>query len=213
MSAFHLDQADVKGKRVLLRVDVNVPMENSKVTDTTRIERAAETITELADKGAKVILLARWPAEEGPEAKFSLKPVAEAIAEVIKRPVAFASDCVGPEAEKAVAAMKDGDILCLESRSGSIRKRLKNDPAFVKPAPPSSATSGSTRSPRPPRTRPRKASATNCRPIPAAPSERNWMRSRALEAPQRPVAAVVGGAKISGKLDRFSATCSTRSMF
>ena len=68
-----LDQADVKGKRVLLRVDVNVPMENGKVTDTTRIERAAETITELADKGAKVVLLAHFGRpKKGPEAKFSL---------------------------------------------------------------------------------------------------------------------------------------------
>ena len=104
-----LDQADVKGKRVLLRVDLNVPMENGKVTERTRIERAAETINELADKGAKVILLAHFGRpKKGPDPKYTLKPVADTVAEVINRPVAFASDCIGPEAEKAVAAMKHG---------------------------------------------------------------------------------------------------------
>src|SRR6188472_4226676 len=106
-----LDQADVKGKRVLLRVDLNVPVENAKVTDTTRIERSAPTITTLADKGAKVILLSHFGRPKGRDPNESLKPVAEAVARIIKRPVAFAEDCIGPAAEKAVAAMKPGDIL------------------------------------------------------------------------------------------------------
>src|SRR5689334_23945314 len=114
MSAFRtLDQADVKGKRVLLRLDLNVPLENGKVTDATRIERSAETITTLADKGAKVILLSHFGRPKGRDPKQSLKPVAEAVARVVKRPVGFAEDCVGAAAEKAVAAMKGGDILCL----------------------------------------------------------------------------------------------------
>ena len=71
-----LDQADVKGKRVLLRVDLNVPMENGKVTDATRIERVAPTITEIADKGGKVILLAHFGRPKGRDPKESLKPVA-----------------------------------------------------------------------------------------------------------------------------------------
>ena len=204
MSAFRtLDQADVKGKRVLLRVDVNVPMENGKVTDTTRIERAAETITELADKGAKVILLAHFGRpKKGPEEKFSLKPVAAAIAEVIKRPVAFASDCIGPEAEKAVAAMKDGDILCLENTRFH-PEETKNDPAFVDQLAKlgdiwvSDAFSASHRAHASTEGLGHKMPAYAGRTMQA---ELDAL-TRALEAPQRPVAAVVGGAKVSGKLD------------
>src|SRR6201995_4749538 len=103
-----LDDVDVKGKRVLLRVDLNVPMENGRVTDATRLERVAPTITEIAGKGGKVILLAHFGRPKGRDAKDSLKPVAEALARVVKKPVAFAEDCVGEIAAKAVAAMKDG---------------------------------------------------------------------------------------------------------
>ena len=113
MSKFRtLDQADVKDKRVLVRVDLNVPMENGKVADATRIERAAPTITEIAGKCGKVILLSHFGRPKGgPEAKYSLQPVADKIAEVLKRPVAFAEDCIGAAAEKAVAAMKPGAVV------------------------------------------------------------------------------------------------------
>jgi phosphoglycerate kinase len=198
-----LDQADVKGKRVLLRVDVNVPMEDGKVTDTTRIERAAETITELADKGAKVILLAHFGRpKKGPEAKFSLKPVAEAIAKVIKRPVGFASDCIGPEAEKAVAAMKNGEILCLENTRFH-PEETKNDPAFVDKLAKlgdiwvNDAFSAAHRAHATTEGLGHKMPAYAGRTMQA---ELDAL-TRALEAPQRPVAAVVGGAKVSGKLD------------
>src|SRR3954454_7386127 len=110
-----LDDVDVKGKRVLLRVDLNVPMENGRVTDATRLERVAPTITEIADKGGKVILLAHFGRPKGRDAKETLKPVAAALASVIKKPIGFAEDCVGDVAAKGVAAMKDGDILCLEN--------------------------------------------------------------------------------------------------
>ncbi len=198
-----LDQADVKGKRVLLRVDLNVPTENGKVTDVTRIERAAETINELADKGAKVILLAHFGRpKKGPDQKYSLKPVAETVAEVIKRPVAFAGDCIGPVAEKAVAAMKPGDVLCLENTRFHPEEE-KNDPAFVEALAKlgdlwvNDAFSAAHR-----------AHATteglgHKLPAYAGRSMQAELDAlgRALEAPQRPVAAVVGGAKISGKLD------------
>src|SRR4029079_1850833 len=104
-----LDQADVKGKRVLVRVDLNVPTENGKVTDATRIERAAPTIREIADKGGKVILLSHFGRPKGRDPKESLKPVADEVARVLKRPIAFANDCIGPEAEAAVGKMKPGD--------------------------------------------------------------------------------------------------------
>src|SRR3954468_12659228 len=103
-----LDDVDVKGKRILLRVDLNVPTENGRVTDTTRLERVAPTITEMSGKGGKVILLAHFGRPRGRDAKESLKPVADALAAVIGKPVAFADDCVGELAGKAVAAMKDG---------------------------------------------------------------------------------------------------------
>jgi phosphoglycerate kinase len=110
-----LDDVDVKGKRVLLRVDLNVPMESGHVTDATRLERISPTINEISDKGGKVILLAHFGRPKGREPKDSLKPVAAALAQVIKKPVAFAEDCVGEVAAKAIAGMKDGDILCLEN--------------------------------------------------------------------------------------------------
>src|SRR5499425_2463442 len=97
-----LDDVDVKGKRVLLRVDLNVPMENSRVTDATRLERVAPTITEIADKGGKVILLAHFGRPKGRDAKDSLKPVADALSKVVSKPVAFAEDCVGEPAAKAI---------------------------------------------------------------------------------------------------------------
>src|SRR5437899_7195527 len=93
-----LDDVDVKGKRVLLRVDLNVPMENGRVSDATRLERIAPTIAEISDKGGKVILLAHFGRPKGRDAKDSLKPVATALAQVIKKPVAFADDCIGEAA-------------------------------------------------------------------------------------------------------------------
>src|SRR5712691_13443688 len=125
-----LDQADVKGKRVLVRVDLNVPVENGKVADRTRIERVAPTIREIADKGGKVILLSHFGRPKGPDPKQSLKPFAPAIAAVLKRPVAFAEDCVGEKAAAAVNAMKPGDILCLENTRFHPGVE-RNDPGFV----------------------------------------------------------------------------------
>src|SRR3954465_13194616 len=125
-----LDDVDVKGKRVLLRVDLNVPMENGRVTDATRLERVAPTIAEIADKGGKVILLAHFGRPKGRDPKETLKPVAAALASVIRKPIGFADDCIGDAAAAAVAAMKDGDILCLENTRFHAGEE-KNDKAFV----------------------------------------------------------------------------------
>src|ERR1700761_577058 len=96
MYKFHtLDDVDVKGKRVLLRVDLNVPMEGGRVTDGTRLERVAPTITEISDKGGKAILLAHFGRPKGREPKDSLQPTAAALSDLIGRPVAFADDCTG----------------------------------------------------------------------------------------------------------------------
>src|SRR3984957_3012088 len=126
-----LDDVDVSGKRVLLRVDFNVPMQDGEVADVSRIERNTPTITEIADKGGKVILVSHYGRPKGPDPKESLKPIVAAAAKVIGRPIAFAEDCIGPAAEKAVAAMKPGDILCLENTRFH-KGETKNDPDFAK---------------------------------------------------------------------------------
>src|SRR3954469_22077526 len=125
-----LDDVDVKGKRVLLRVDLNVPMEKGRVTDATRLERITPTVTEISRKGGKAILLAHFGRPKGRNPKDSLKPVAATLSQVLKKPVAFAEDCIGQAAQQAVAAMKDGDILCLENTRFH-KEEENNDPTFV----------------------------------------------------------------------------------
>jgi phosphoglycerate kinase len=203
MTAFRtLDDADVAHKRVLVRVDLNVPTENGHVTDTTRIERQAPTITEIADKGGKVILLSHFGRPKGRDPQQSLKPVAEAVAQVIKRPVAFVGDCIGPEAAAAVAAMKPGDILCLEN-TRFYKEEEKNDPGFVAELARlgdlwvNDAFSSAHRAHASTEGLGHKLPAYAGRSMQA---ELDAL-SKALVAPERPVAAVVGGAKISTKLD------------
>ncbi|MCW5693192.1 MAG: phosphoglycerate kinase [Pseudolabrys sp.] len=203
MSNFRtLDHVDVKGKRVLVRVDLNVPVDNGVVTDATRIERIAPAITELADKGAKVILLSHFGRPKGIDPKQSLKPVAAEVARVIKRKVAFASDCVGEAAEKAIAAMHSGDILCLENTRFHAGEE-KNDPAFVEQLAKlgdiwvNDAFSAAHRA---------HASTEGLgHKLPAyagrAMQEELVALTRALDKPERPLAAIVGGAKISTKLE------------
>src|SRR5436305_10491190 len=126
-----LDDANVVGKRVLLRVDLNVPTENGRVTDATRIERVAATITEIADKGGKVILLAHFGRPKGgPDEANSLKPIAPVLADHLGKPVAFASDCIGEPAKAAIAKMRGGDVLLLENTRFH-KGEEKNDLAFV----------------------------------------------------------------------------------
>lgn len=203
MSTFRtLDQADVKDKRVLVRVDLNVPMDNGKVTDATRIERIAPTITEIADKGGKVILLAHFGRPKGRDPKDSLKPVAAAVAGIIKRPVGFADDCIGDVAKAAIDKMQPGDILCLENTRFH-KAEEKNDPAFVAQLAAlgdiyvndafSAAHRAHASTEGLGHTLPAYAGRTMQAEIEAL--------SKALEAPQRPVAAVAGGAKVSTKLD------------
>ena len=203
MSGFRtLDQADLHGKRVLLRVDLNVPMENGKVADATRIERVAPTITEIARKGGKVILLSHLGRPKGPDPAQSLRPVAEALARVINRPVAFAPDCIGPAAEAAVAALGPGDVLCLENTRFH-RGEEKNEPDFVAALAKlgdiwvNDAFSAAHRA---------HASTEGLgHHLPAyagrAMQGELDALTRALEAPERPLAAIIGGAKISTKLD------------
>src|SRR5262245_22703015 len=197
-----LDDVDVKGKRVLLRVDLNVPMENSKVADATRIERVAATINEIADKGGKLILLSHLGRPKGRDPKESLKPAATEVARVTGRPVAFAEDCIGEKAEAGVNRMRDGDILCLENTRFH-KGEEKNDPAFVAELAKlgdlwvNDAFSAAHRA---------HASTEGLGHVLPAYAGRSMQAeldalAKALEAPQRPVAAIVGGAKVSSKLD------------
>src|ERR1700748_3135040 len=111
-----LDDLAVKGKRVLVRADLNVPMADGKVTDMTRIQRQAPTIRELADKGARVIVLSHFDRPKGKVVpSMSLKPLVGPLSEAVGRKVAFADDCIGPVAQAAVATLKDGDVLLLEN--------------------------------------------------------------------------------------------------
>ncbi len=197
-----LDDVDVRGKRVLVRVDLNVPMDNGKVTDLTRLERIAPTITEITGKGGKVILLAHFGRPKGRDLKDSLKPVAAVLADLLKKPVAFADDCIGDVAEKAVAAMADGDILCLENTRFH-KEEEKNDPAFVASLAKlgdiwvNDAFSAAHRAHASTEGLGHKLPAYAGRTMQA---ELDAL-SKALEKPTKPVIAIVGGAKVSTKLD------------
>ena len=197
-----LDHADVKGKRVLMRVDLNVPYENGVVSDATRIERIAPSITELADKGAKVILLSHFGRPKGKDASQSLKPVAAEVAHTIKRPIKFVPDCIGEEAERAVAAMHSGEIICLEN-TRFYPGEEKNDPDFIKALAKlgdlyvNDAFSVSHRA---------HASTEGLSHVLPAFAGRTLQAEleafeKVLDKPARPLVAIVGGAKISTKLD------------
>ena len=125
------DLNGIAGKRVLVRVDLNVPVKDGKVTDATRIERVAPTILELSEKGAKVILLAHFGRpKDGPSADLSLSLIAPDVSKVLGKPVATATDSIGDDAAAAVAKMKDGDILLLEN-TRFYKGEEKNDAEVV----------------------------------------------------------------------------------
>jgi phosphoglycerate kinase len=205
MAAFKTLDAmdDIKGKRVLVRVDLNVPMAEGRVTDATRIERVAPTILELSDRGAKVVLLAHFGRpKDGPSPELSLEPVAKATASVLGRPVGFAPDCIGEKAGAAVAAMKDGDILLLENTRFH-KGEEKNDPAFTEQL----AANGDIFVNDAFSAAHRAHSSTEglAHILPAFAGRTMQAELDALEKglgnPMRPVVAIVGGAKISSKLD------------
>jgi phosphoglycerate kinase len=198
-----IDDLDVAGKRVLVRADLNVPMKEGKVTDTTRIDRTVPTLNELAKRGARVIVmthLGRPKGQKKPE--FTLKPVADALAAKLGRPVAFAKDCIGPDAEAVVNAMKDGDVAMLENVRFYAEEE-KNDQGFAQKLAAlgdflvSDAFSCSHRA--------HASVEALARILPSAAGRLMQAELEALEGalgnPQHPVAAVVGGAKISTKLD------------
>jgi len=198
-----LDDVNVNDKRVLLRVDLNVPMDNGRVSDATRLTRITKTITEIAEKGGKVILLSHFGRPKGVvNPKESLKPVAITLAYMLRRHVEFVDDCVGKKAEDAVSWMKPGDIICLENTRFH-KGEEKNDPAFVAELAKlgdiwiNDAFSTAHRA---------HASTEGLGHVLPAYAGRSMQAeldalTKALEAPTHPVAAVIGGAKVSTKLD------------
>jgi phosphoglycerate kinase len=200
-----LDGVDVAGKRVLVRADLNVPVQDGRVTDTTRIDRLAPTVRELVAKKAKVILLSHFGRPKGRDLKESLGPLVPAIADRLGVKVAFADDCIGAPAETAVAALKDGEVLLLENLRFH-KGEEKNEPDFVAALAKlgdiyvDDAFSAAHR-----------AHASICGVAGLLPAYAGrgmeaelTALDKALGNPTHPVAAIVGGAKISTKLDLLS---------
>jgi len=203
MSFHTIDALDAQGKRVLLRADLNVPVRDGRITDRTRIERLCPTIRELADRGARVIVCSHFDRPKGKRVpEMSLRPMAEALAETLGRPVAFAEDCIGPDAESAVAKLAEGEVLLLENTRFHAGEE-KNDPALaaamakLADAFVNDAFSAAHRA--------HASTEGVAHLIPAYAGRLMQAELEALDAalgnPQRPVMAIVGGAKVSTKLD------------
>ncbi len=203
MSFKTLDEADIRGKRVLVRADLNVPMRDGHISDMTRVERVVPTIRELAEKGARVIILSHFERPKGKRVpELSLAPLAEAISEVLRKPVAFADDCIGPVAEAAVAALGDGDVLLLENTRFH-KGEEENEPDFVKAIAGlgdvyvNDAFSAAHRA--------HASTEGVARHLPSYAGRLMQAELEALDAalasPERPVMAIVGGSKVSTKLD------------
>ncbi len=197
------DLSDIAGKRVLVRVDLNVPVADGKVTDATRIERVAPTILELSGKGAKVILLAHFGRPKGePVAEMSLSLIVSAVNAVLGKKILFAADSIGPEAEQAVAKMANGDILLLENTRFH-KGEEKNDPGFTEALAKNGdifvndAFSAAHRA--------HASTEGLAHHLPAYAGRTMQEELEALEKglgnPARPVVAIVGGAKVSTKID------------
>jgi len=198
-----IDTVDVAGKRALVRVDLNVPMKNGKVTDATRIERAAPTIAELAAKGARVVVLSHFGRPDGKRVPaMSLKALVEPLSAALGKPVAFAEDCIGQVAEDAVRALKPGDVLLLENLRFHAGEE-KNDAAFIDQL----SVLGDVYVNDAFSTAHRAHASTEgiANRLPAAAGRLMQAELEALDKalgnPKRPVCAVVGGAKVSTKLD------------
>jgi phosphoglycerate kinase len=203
-----LDQAgDIAGKTALVRVDFNVPMAETGigkvVSDDTRLRAALPTIRKLTGKGAKVVLLAHFDRPKGRRVpEMSLEPVVKPLSALLGKPVAFAHDCVGPEAKAAIEALKPGEVLLLENVRYHAGEE-KNDPAFAKELAAlgdiyvNDAFSAAHRA---------HASTEGIAhdlPAYAGESMRAELEAlhKALGHPDRPVLGIVGGSKVSTKLD------------
>ena len=201
-----LDGLEVRGKRVLLRADLNVPVRDGAVSDATRLERLAPTIAELAGNGARVIVCSHFDRPKGKRvAEMSLRPIALALGEVLNKPVAFAEDCIGGQAEAAVAALHDGDVLVLENTRFHAGEEV-NDAAFARAMAGladiyvNDAFSAAHRA--------HASTEGVAHLLPSYAGRLMQAELGALQAalghPKRPVMAIVAGSKVSTKLDLLS---------
>ncbi len=198
-----IDSTDMAGKRVLVRVDLNVPMKNGKVTDATRIERAAPTIKELAAKGAKVIVLSHFGRPDGKRVpEMTLRPLVEPLEQALGKPVGFAEDCIGPLAEEAVRNMKAGDVLLLENLRFH-KEEEKNEAGFIDKLSLLGDVYVNDAFSTAHRAHASTEGLANRLPAVAGRLMQGELEAldKALGSPKRPVCAIVGGAKVSTKLD------------
>lgn len=198
-----VDDLDARGKRVLVRVDFNVPVSDGVCTDDTRIRAALPTINKLVDGGARVILMSHLgrPSGEGFEEKFTLRPAALRLAELLGKPVAFASDTIGEDAHAKVAALQDGQVLVLENLRFDKREK-KNDPAFCEEL----ASLGDAYVNDAFGTAHR-AHASTAGVAALLPAYAGYLMQREvgtlsgmLDKPRRPFVAILGGSKVSDKI-------------
>ncbi|MBQ1542970.1 phosphoglycerate kinase [Caulobacter sp. CCUG 60055] len=203
MTFRNLETADLAGKRALVRVDFNVPMDGGRVTDDTRLRAALPTIRFLGAKGAKVVLLAHFDRPKGKRvSEMSLKPVVAPLAALLEQPVAFADDCVGPDAQAVVDGLEPGGVALLENLRFHAGEE-KNDPAFAAELAKlgdlyvDDAFSAAHRA--------HASTEGVARLLPAYPGlamrRELEMLDAALGQPVKPVLGVVGGSKVSTKLD------------
>ena len=197
-----LGDYDFSGKRVLVRADLNVPMQDGAVSDATRIERFAPTAAALAAKGAKVIVLSHFGRPKGRDASQSLAPLVAPLAKAVGRPVAFADDCIGPTAQALVDKMKNGDVALLENLRFH-KGEEKNEAAFVKALAVLGDIYVNDAFSCAHRAHASTEGIAHVLPSAAGLSMQAELDalSKALDRPKRPVAAVIGGSKISTKLD------------
>ena len=202
-----IDDIDVSGKIVLVRVDYNVPVRNGKVTDATRIERSLTTIKDLRERGARVVCISHFGRPKGQRVEdMSLRPIADAMAAAVSQTVSFAEDCIGEAAESVIRQLKDGDIALLENLRFHAGEE-KNDPQFVAALAKlgdvyvNDAFSAAHRA--------HASTEGIARALPAVAGrlmEAELLAlGNALEKPARPAAALVGGAKVSSKIEVLEA--------
>ena len=197
---------DVRGKRVVMRVDFNVPLENGEITDDRRIVQAIPTIRNIIDRGGRLVLMSHLGRPKGgPEPKYSLKPVATRLTRLLSKNVNFAEDCIGVPAERAAGALKDGDVLLLENLRFH-KEEEKNDPNFAKQL----AKFGEIYVNDAFGTAHREHASTFGVPqaMQGKPRVIGFLIEKelkflgdAIRSPQRPFVAILGGAKVSDKIN------------